>query len=169
MLEAQRNSGFAAGSKFSYCFEVLTIINTKTAQTQMHFPAFLIFVCSLGSRQRSCRCGSFSLSLPLSFLWDWGAFSASLWLDFCISAGFAVSSSFSVTKASPHLLFPAQGVFPRIHSPFSLFLSNSPPLLSAIPSLLSRPWAATKVFQFSYLMISSLVLFPLCPLHVYQT
>lgn len=59
--------GFAAGSKFSYCFEVITVINPKSTQTQMHCPAFLIFGCSLGLRQSSCRPGSFSFSLCLVF------------------------------------------------------------------------------------------------------
>lgn len=41
--------------------------STKSTQTQMNFPVFLIFGCSLGSRQSSCRSGSFSFSLCLVF------------------------------------------------------------------------------------------------------
>lgn len=64
---AHRNLGFAVDSKFNYCFEVITVINTKSTGTQMHFPAFLIFGSSLGLRQSSCRSGSFSFSLHLVF------------------------------------------------------------------------------------------------------
>ena len=147
MVEARRNWGFAAGSKFSYCFEVITIINTKTVQTQMHFPAFLGFVCSLGWRQSSCRSGCFSLLLPMSSLRDLWAFSAPLWLEFFISAVLAINSYPSVIKACPHLLFPAHSAFPRTYSPFGLIISSPSPLLSTVPSLVRWPQAASEVIE----------------------
>ena len=115
--------------------------------TQMHFPAFLVFVCSLESRQSSCRSGSFSLLLPMSSLQDLGAFSAPLWLDFFISARLEINKYPSVTKACPHLLFPAHGIFPRTYSPFGLFIFNSPPLLSAILCFVRWPGAASEVIK----------------------
>lgn len=113
----------------------------------MHFPAFLVFVCSLGSRQSSCRSVSFSLLLPTSSLQDLGAFSTPLWLDYFISAGLGINKYPSVIKACPHLPFPARSVFPRMYSPFGLFIFNSLPLLSAIPSLVRRPRAASEVIK----------------------
>lgn len=97
-MQVTGNSGFAAGSKFNYCFEAITVINTKSTQTQMHCPAFLIFGCSLGLRWCSGRSGFFSCSLCLVFR-RWEPF---LLLSCMISLSQLVLKSTSFRKkASP--------------------------------------------------------------------
>lgn len=81
----------------------------------------------------------------MSSLQDLGAFPAPLWLDFFISAGLEINKHPSVVKARSHLLFPAHSVFPRTYSPFGVFIFNSLPLLSAIPSLARWLRAASEV------------------------
>lgn len=142
---AHRNSGFVAGSKLSYCFEVITVINTKCTRIQMYLSCFPHFWVLFGIEAEFLQFWFF-LILTMPCLQDLGAFSAPLFsAPFFISAGPDINilqdkniSHFLCMVSSPEPTVPLVSSFAILCHCFLLFplLSGrleQPPKLSKAP------------------------------------
>lgn len=75
---------------------------------------------SLGSRQHSCKIGSFWLLTPMSALQDLGDFSAPFWLHFFISDTLEIKKYPCVTKHAPSPVSCTQCLSQNIQSLWTL-------------------------------------------------